>query len=198
MRRRQLHDVYGGNRSGNGGSSSTTPNTFLFVRTAPEVQSVPSWDGRVLSVPGCLQDGDYISRENQMLIHHMRRGLPLRVFEQRQRLCRYLGEFAVDQEAPVASWVRTGVRKPVGRSTDATWEVQFPLLRLRQLSGGPCFDSAAPPFPVVGKSGQSVDAGEAAGCFVVAEGFACGVEAFVEQADSFVFQGSFGVLAEGS
>lgn len=146
VQRHKLHDVYGGNRAGNGGSSGTTPNTFLFVRTMPETDLAPSWDGHVLSVPGCLQDGDYTSRDNQMLIHHLRRGLPLRVFEQRKRLCRYLGEFIVDQESPVASWVRTGVRKPVGRSTDATMEVQFPLLRLRQHSGGPCFDNSAPPF----------------------------------------------------
>ena len=149
VRRRQLHDVYGGSRSGNGGSSGTTPNTFLFVQRtpAPDMQQpAPSWDGSALSVPGCLQDGDYISRENQMLIHHLRRGLPLRVFEQQKRQCRYLGEFTVDQEKPVTSWVRTGVRKPVGRSTDATREVQFPLLRLRQLSGGSCFDADAPPF----------------------------------------------------
>ncbi|MEV8547907.1 Shedu anti-phage system protein SduA domain-containing protein [Streptomyces sp. NPDC051572] len=148
VRRRQLHDVYGGSRSGYGGSSGTTPNTFLFVRRvpAPDMQPAPCWDGSVLSVPGCLQDGTYISRENQMLIHHLRRGLPLRVFEQQRRLCRYLGEFVVDQEAPVASWVRTGVRKPAGRSTDTTWEIQFPLLRLRQLTGGLCFDSSAPPF----------------------------------------------------
>ncbi|MFI6012446.1 Shedu anti-phage system protein SduA domain-containing protein [Streptomyces sp. NPDC051243] len=147
VRRRRLHDVYGGSRSGAGGSSGTTPNTFLFVRTqpAPGMQSAPSWDGGVLSVPGCLQNGDYISRENQMLLHHLRRGLPLRVFEQQRQLCRYLGEFTVDQEAPVASWVRTGVRKPVSRSSDAMWEVQFPLLRLRQLTGGPCFDTAAAP-----------------------------------------------------
>nr|WP_253268122.1 hypothetical protein [Streptomyces asoensis] len=146
VQRRQLHDVYGGNRSGNGGSSGTTPNTFLFVRTAPDRQPAPSWDGDVLRVPGCLQDGDYVSRDNQMLIHHLRRGLPLRVLEQRKQLCRYLGEFTVDQETPAASWVRTGVRKPVGRSTHATLEVQFPLLRLHQLSGGPCFDSSAPAF----------------------------------------------------
>ncbi|MER6425498.1 Shedu anti-phage system protein SduA domain-containing protein [Streptomyces sp. NPDC001137] len=148
VRRGKLHDVYGGSRSGNGGSSGTTPNTFLFVRTvpSPDLQPAPSWHGRVLSVPGCLQDGDYISRENQMLLHHLRRGLPLRVFEQQRQLCRYVGEFTVDQEVPVASWIRTGVHKPVGRSTGSTWEVQFPLLRLRQLTGGPCFGTAAPPF----------------------------------------------------
>jgi hypothetical protein len=146
VQRRKLHAVYGGNRSGNGGSSGTTPNTFLFVRTMSDTDTAPSWDGPVLSVPGCLQDGDRISRDNQMLIHHLRRGLPLRVFEQRKRLCRYLGEFIVDQETPVASWVRTGVRKPVGRSTGATMEVRFPLLRLHQHSGGPCFDNSAPPF----------------------------------------------------
>ncbi|MCG7204467.1 hypothetical protein [Streptomyces arenae] len=122
VQRRKLHDVYGGSRSGYGGSSGTTPNTFLFVRRAPapDIQPAPCWDGDILSVPGCLQDGDYISREIQMLIHHLRRGLPLRVFEQQRQLCRYLGECTVDQEAPVASWVRTGVRKPAGRSTDAT------------------------------------------------------------------------------
>ncbi|MFE5482931.1 hypothetical protein [Streptomyces sp. NPDC056527] len=43
-----------------------------------------------------------------------------------------------------------------------------------------------------------MDAGEAAGRFVVAEEFGRGAEAFVEQAGPFVFQGSFGVLANAS
>ncbi|KUN58132.1 hypothetical protein AQJ54_42865 [Streptomyces griseorubiginosus] len=41
-------------------------------------------------MPGCLQDGDYLSRETQILIQHLRRGLPLRVFEQQKRLCAFL------------------------------------------------------------------------------------------------------------
>ncbi|MGW3647565.1 hypothetical protein [Streptomyces sp. NPDC000878] len=148
VQRRELHDVYGGSRSGIGGSSGSTPNTFLFVGAArtSDMRPAPWWEGDVLVVPGCLQDGDYVSSENQMLIHHLRRGLPLRVFEQQSRLCRYVGEFTVDQEKPVESWILTGDHKPVGRSTNTMWEVQFPLLRLRQLTGSPCFHIAAPPL----------------------------------------------------
>ncbi|QJT06329.1 transposase [Streptomyces asoensis] len=39
----------------------------------------------------------------------------------------------------------SGAHKQAGRSTDSTREVQFPILRLRQLTDGPCFDPAAPP-----------------------------------------------------
>ncbi|MFB6931402.1 Shedu anti-phage system protein SduA domain-containing protein [Streptomyces chartreusis] len=145
VQRAELHDVYGGNRS-LPGSSSKSSNTFLFVRHVAdrEALATPRWDGDVLVVPGVVQAGDYVSRENRMVLHHVRRGLPLRVFEQQGRACRYLGEFLVDQDQPVESWVQTGTVRRSRSLTQLAREEQYPLLRLRQLTGERPFTAMSP------------------------------------------------------
>ncbi|MFD8156610.1 Shedu anti-phage system protein SduA domain-containing protein [Streptomyces malaysiensis] len=138
VKRKELHAVYGGSPMAVAGSSGSTPNTFLHLRGAAgrSPRLVPYWGDGVLVAPGHIQDGEYISQDNLMILLHLRRGLPLRVFECQGALCRYLGEFLVDQDKPIESWRLTGEKKRrTYAGTELVYDLQFPLFRLKQVNG---------------------------------------------------------------
>ncbi|MBD0673101.1 hypothetical protein BU198_20875 [Streptomyces sp. CBMA156] len=90
----------------------------------------------MLLAPGQVQLGDRLSMENLGALSHLRRGLPLRVFEVRRGECFYLGEFAVVEDLPVARWIEVGEPKVRNFGDMEFVQVrQAPILRLRQLNG---------------------------------------------------------------
>ncbi|WP_161500733.1 Shedu anti-phage system protein SduA domain-containing protein [Embleya scabrispora] len=138
--KRQVHDVYGGNRSSPLTSSALTPNTLLFLtRNSSPTEISPLWVDGALIVPG-IEDRYSISSENRAILTHVRRGIPLRVFERRGKFALYLGEFAVDQERPIERWV---IAKTHDDKTASFYSENFvnqvPLLRLHQLDGVSAF-----------------------------------------------------------
>ncbi|WP_188298372.1 Shedu anti-phage system protein SduA domain-containing protein [Streptomyces sp. CBMA156] len=135
--RTQLHDVYGGNSRVVAGPSAKTRNVFLFLNRDPAVAELtPRLSGDVLLAPGQVQLGDRLSMENLGALSHLRRGLPLRVFEVRRGECFYLGEFAVVEDLPVARWIEVGEPKVRNFGDMEFVQVrQAPILRLRQLNG---------------------------------------------------------------
>ncbi|MER5867568.1 Shedu anti-phage system protein SduA domain-containing protein [Kitasatospora sp. NPDC002040] len=136
--RSQLHDVYGGNSRVWAGPSGKTRNVFLFLNRSPAgAELMPRLSQEVLLAPGHTQTDRYLSVENLAVLGHLRRGLPLRVFETRRGECLYVGEFAVIESLPVARWVDTGEQvTPYG----TVRQRQVPILRLRQVSGVPPID----------------------------------------------------------
>ncbi|WP_338770709.1 Shedu immune nuclease family protein [Nocardia vulneris] len=165
VERSELHRVYGGT-PGPIAVCARTPNIFLFIkRTGDESALMPTWIDETLLVPGHPTDERYgIAQENQGLIGHINRGLPLRVFELRGSECLFIGGFAVDQGKPVDRVVRAGVRK-IGLTTrdrlrrkpvipvveapsgkEATRNQTVPVLRLHQLDGIRLFVGESDPF----------------------------------------------------
>ncbi|WP_328635344.1 MULTISPECIES: Shedu anti-phage system protein SduA domain-containing protein [unclassified Streptomyces] len=136
VKRRELHDVYGGSPGGRVGASGRTPNSFLFLDLTSSGRLAPRWEGDVLVAPGHGQWGDMIEYENLAVLAHQRMGMPLRVFAFRSGECLYLGEFTIDTEYPVSCWEKSGQRN-IGRAFGRprsidTWT---PMFRVRQLTG---------------------------------------------------------------
>ncbi|MFJ1754289.1 Shedu anti-phage system protein SduA domain-containing protein [Kitasatospora sp. NPDC088134] len=135
--RTQLHNIYGGNSRVTASPSAKTRNVFLFLnRSTAAADLTPRLSGDVLLAPGQVQVGNHLSTENIGVLSHIRRGLPLRVFEARQGECFYFGEFAVAEELPVARWVEAG--EPIVHSfggRDFSLVRQVPIFRLLQLNG---------------------------------------------------------------
>ncbi|MFC1415509.1 Shedu anti-phage system protein SduA domain-containing protein [Streptacidiphilus cavernicola] len=164
--RGDVHDSYGGNRRASATSSALTPNTFLFLAPdQPTPDLAPRWDGDVLLAPGHRQDHDWLSTENHGVLSHLKRGIPLRVFQTRSDQSLYLGEFAVDRERPVERLVPTGTRE-AGRflASPIVWNTNVPVFRLRQLSGPRPFTAGSDPFRGAPRStvGLQVTSSEAA------------------------------------
>ncbi|MFD8083492.1 Shedu anti-phage system protein SduA domain-containing protein [Kitasatospora sp. NPDC059722] len=146
--RTQLHDVYGGNSRVAAGPSAKTRNVFLFLNQASAVAELtPRLSGDVLLAAGQVQLGDHLSMENLGVLSHLRRGLPLRVFEVRRGECFYFGEFAIIEDLPVARWIETGEPKVSNFGSMEFVQVrQVPVLRLRQLNGVRPFADGPDPF----------------------------------------------------
>ncbi|WP_406112702.1 Shedu anti-phage system protein SduA domain-containing protein [Kitasatospora purpeofusca] len=146
--RTQLHDVYGGNSRVAAGPSAKTRNVFLFLNRAPAVAELtPRLSGDVLLAAGQVQLGDYLSVENLGVLSHLRRGLPLRVFEVRRGECFYFGEFTIVEDLPVARWIETGEPRVSNFGGMEFVQVrQAPVLRLRQLNGVRPFADRSDPF----------------------------------------------------
>lgn len=154
--RAELHSTYGGNPRTCTSSSGRTPNMFLFVeRAAKSPELAPRWSEDALMVQGHVQRGEYISAENLGVLSHLRRGLPLRVFELQAGECLYLGEFVIDQENPVEAWVMTGEREVV-KHNRIIWDLQAPLLRLRKLRGVESFVNNLESFKKAPRVGLSM------------------------------------------
>ncbi|MFD3531857.1 Shedu anti-phage system protein SduA domain-containing protein [Streptomyces sp. NPDC058664] len=146
--RAELHQLYGGPPRLRVGSSSRTPNAFLFLDQAGAGELAPRQDGSVLLAPGQAQWTDGASYENLVALAHRRRGIPLRVFLTRKADCLYLGEYAVDSKRPIDQWVDTGprdVRSPYARRPHPV-NTSTPLFRLRSLSGLELSDLGQDPF----------------------------------------------------
>lgn len=146
--RTQLHDVYGGNSRVTAGPSAKTRNVFLFLNRAPAVAELtPRLSGDVLLAAGQVQLGNHLSMENLGVLSHLRRGLPLRVFEVRRGECLYFGEFAIIEDLPVARWIEAGEPKVSSYGDmDLVQVRQAPVLRLRQLNGVRPFTDGSDPF----------------------------------------------------
>lgn len=146
--RTQLHDVYGGNSRVTAGPSAKTRNVFLFLNRAPAVvELTPRLSGDVLLAPGQVQLGDRFSMENLGVLSHLRRGLPLRVFEVRHGECFYVGEFAIVEDLPVARWIETGEPKVRNFGDMEVVQIrQAPVFRLRQLTGDRPFAGGSDSF----------------------------------------------------
>ena len=104
IRRKHLHEMYGGRRQGGIGPSGSTPNSLVF--TDPPVGALHGyfdrWEGNVLHYTGEGQHGDQeIVQGNKAIANHVTDGRVLRAFEGSAGEVTYIGEFAVD---PVNPW----------------------------------------------------------------------------------------------
>ncbi|GAA1880854.1 hypothetical protein GCM10009687_56340 [Asanoa iriomotensis] len=111
--RADLHRIFGGGKSTGIAASDDTPNILFFkdvVRGASADEGGHEWsdDGAFL-VRGMEENGETLTFHNESVVKHVRRGKPLRVFQNSPRgACTYLGEFAIDQANPVERWIDTG------------------------------------------------------------------------------------------
>ncbi|MBV7243561.1 Shedu anti-phage system protein SduA domain-containing protein [Streptomyces sp. MW-W600-10] len=130
----------------------------MFINSDSDQAKLPfKWKGDVLIAPGHPCDGRRVSLENQSVLTHRQRGVPLRVFEQRGGECRYLGEFAVDPVKPIDGWVGAGERPPYQYSRSRTpRKMEAPLLRLRQLNGMSAIASSSDPFEFASRQSLSI------------------------------------------
>jgi hypothetical protein len=151
VQRPELIAVFGGNPRTAAAPSARTPNVFLFLDARARSHGYrPRWDGDVLIAPGNVHREGGIDAGNLGILHHLRRGRPLRVFETYGRECLYVGEFVIDQCRPVEQDAPFGVdRAQTAEAEESPVRKQIMLFRLRQLSGTPssfdaAVDSAAP------------------------------------------------------
>lgn len=176
--RNEVHDVFGGGRGWAECSSSKTMNDLLFVTPqTDDPELVPRWDGDVLRVAGQAAQGNV----TVTVTRHLARSRALRVFEARGDLCRYVGDFVVDQAQPFEPRIDVGRRmarsdwwrRPGQKRVRQLADFSVPLLRIRQLSGieafrapGDPFDAATPvrlgltPSAGVAQSAQPVESTE--------------------------------------
>lgn len=149
--RSEVHDIFGGGRGWAECSSAKTMNDLLFVTPrTDDPELVPSWDGDVLRVAGQATQG----HTSVSVTRHLTRGRALRVFEARDDLCQYIGDFVVDQVRPVERRIDVGRRmvksdwwrRPGQKSGGQLADFSVPLLRIRQLSGIEAFRGPGDPF----------------------------------------------------
>jgi hypothetical protein len=104
IRRKQLHDVFGGGRQGGIEPSRSTPNVFLFADSASGEQHgyIDGWqDDGCFHYTGEGQRGDQqMTHGNDAILRHVGQGRALRLFEGAGGEITYLGEFAVDTSRP--------------------------------------------------------------------------------------------------
>jgi hypothetical protein len=103
IRRRELHDAYGGSRQGGTIPSRTSPNILLFLDR--EVGNphgyFDGWVGERLYYTGHGQRGDQELRGgNAAVVRHREDGRAVRVFRGAGGVVRYLGEFELDDSEP--------------------------------------------------------------------------------------------------
>jgi hypothetical protein len=104
--RRAVHDQFGGSRQGGISPAARTGNILLFTseegrRYGYDLDG-PRDDGS-FHYTGEGQVGDQLmTRGNKAILHHVDRGLHLRMFEAtpRRSYVKYLGEFALDETFP--------------------------------------------------------------------------------------------------
>jgi hypothetical protein len=103
IRRRELHDRYGGSRQGGTIPSRTTPNVMLFLdRDIGNPHGYfDGWVGAHMYYTGHGQRGDQEFRAgNSAVLRHRDSGMALRLFRGAGGVVRYLGEFELDDAAP--------------------------------------------------------------------------------------------------
>lgn len=134
--RRELRDLFGGAISKPSSFSRKTPNGFVFLDGGDATRGAALWrasSGGQIFVHGATEWNDHTADDNRTFRRHLRRGLPLRVFELRDDLCRYLGSFSIDEDEPVAEWIDAGsdhVAKSAG-GKEVRWPKQIPLFNLK-------------------------------------------------------------------
>ncbi|MCB5179849.1 EVE domain-containing protein [Streptomyces antimicrobicus] len=108
IKRKKLHDRYGGSRQGGISKCAKSPNVLLFTdpKTGHQHGYFDKWaeDG-TFHYTGDGQKGPqtFDSLGNSSTRDHVSLGLSLRLFEGSRGIVRYVGEFAVDPEEPY-SW----------------------------------------------------------------------------------------------
>jgi hypothetical protein len=145
VQRPELIAVFGGNPRTAAAPSARTPNVFLFLDARARSHGHrPRWDGDVLIVPGNVHREGGIDAGNLGVLHHLRRGRPLRVFETRGRECLYVGEFVIDQYRPVEEDAPVGAdRAQTAEAEESPARKRIMLFRLTQLFGSPSsFDTS--------------------------------------------------------
>jgi hypothetical protein len=104
IRRKDLHDRFGGQRQGGISPSARTPNVFIFYdpETGAQHGYYDEWRG-----DGCLhytgegQKGDQVMKSgNAMILNHKAHGRALRVFQGAGGVVTYEGEFELDDAQP--------------------------------------------------------------------------------------------------
>jgi hypothetical protein len=104
IRRKHLHDVFGGGRQGGIEPSRSTPNVFLFADSASGEQhgSIDGWQD-----DGCFHDtgegqrGDqHMTHGNAAILRHVDQRRARRLFAGAGGEITYQGEFAVDTSQP--------------------------------------------------------------------------------------------------
>lgn len=101
IRRKDLHDTYGGVRQGGISPSTVSPNIFLFTDPAANAAHgyvEDRWvNSRLFEYCGEGQSGHQdLGRYNGSILQHAQSGKSLRVFSGWRGTVRYVGEFALD------------------------------------------------------------------------------------------------------
>jgi hypothetical protein len=104
IRRKQLHDLFGGGRQGGIASSRSTPNVFLFADSVSGEQHgyIDGWqDDGCFHYTGEGQRGDQQMKSgNAAILQHVEQRRALRLFDGAGGEVTYIGEFAVDVAQP--------------------------------------------------------------------------------------------------
>ncbi|WP_037705858.1 hypothetical protein [Streptomyces sp. AA1529] len=105
IRRKELHDRYGGSRQGGISKCAKSPNVLVFTdpRTGHQHGYYDEWaeDGTFhYTGDGQVGDQSFASTGNAAIRDHMQHDLSLRLFEGSRGIIRYVGEFAVDPVQP--------------------------------------------------------------------------------------------------
>lgn len=103
LTRRELHDLYGGNRQRGIAPSRKSPNIFLF--SDPAAAGLHGYEDDLQGAPieyyGEGQSGDMeMSHGNLAVLRHQEDGRSLRLFRVHEREVEYLGEYVLDQGEP--------------------------------------------------------------------------------------------------
>jgi len=96
IRRKNLHDMYGGIRQGGISPSRVSPNIFIFSdrRAGDQYGYFDHWVGEEFHYAGHGQRGDQeMTRGNLAILRHEKEGRALRVFGGVRGEVRYIGEF---------------------------------------------------------------------------------------------------------
>lgn len=96
IRRKELHDRYGGRRQGGIGPSATTPNVLIF--TDPTVGQthgyLDRWEGDIFRYVGEGQRGNQtMDQGNRAILEHVDHDRAIRLFEGSSGDVTYVGEF---------------------------------------------------------------------------------------------------------
>jgi hypothetical protein len=99
--RRDLHDRYGGNRSGVISRSARTTNVFMFIDEGDHLGTIRRAPDGPICVSGA-ENLDFV--RHAYVLDHVEDGRALRLFQRATKTgrYRYVGEYSIDQSAPLA------------------------------------------------------------------------------------------------
>lgn len=134
IRRKDLHEHYGGGRQGGISPSRKTPNVLIFTdRSVGEQHGyLDRWEGTTLHYTGEGQRGDQsMTKGNKAILEHVDTGRSLRLFDGSGGWVTYVGEFGLDSNEPW--YVATAPETGGGRLRQV---IMFRLVPLSQFSVG--------------------------------------------------------------
>ncbi len=100
IRRKDLHQRYGGSSQSGIAPSNRSRNILIFTDRAAGEQHgyLDRWDQGILHYSGEGQIGNQqLSRGNRAILHHAEDGRSLRVFQGVRGVVQYVGEFELDE-----------------------------------------------------------------------------------------------------